>query len=1123
MTGKTAERKRYRSHRSVLSAILAAFLCISLSTTSAYAAETHYLIQMAVNETSWTVEGAVVIDNIGLLGSALEARRFSKSELDSLSTTDGSIQGVLGGLASAGEREMQDAVLGIGSAKENLVLSFPGETGRGGGDADEARAQMIRDALVFDLNAAIAIAYPNRTGWSMATFESNMKELTSALPSESVGSATFSPMDLSGDALEPFLLDDTVSASDYVKVTSTSGETHYLLWRIQKGYAGSAHPKGLRAASKEDTAYITWETLLFEAIGNTLLSGDNQVSASSVTVSSPNALEKAVVALFGSIVTGIRGILGLWSLDQLVFNAGNRGHSSYIHGVFPSGWEPVIWAFFALSEMLALVFLLYSIINNVLRRAAATTNLMGRMRAWEQLKDIAVVAVALAMLPVFLNILMSLSFNLTGVIRGATLPDTIAELRSDVAASSGSIGGAIVQIMYLGIDIYYNFFYLLRSMTVAVLIIVSPICLVASTFDSKYKMMAGSWVKELLANVLIQPIHALVFTLILLVPTSSHKIDNIIMVYATIPLTMALRTMFFGTAGGLSDRVASIGKQRVMGTMAAATGSAVGAAVGGVLTAKGHSKSSAPGESQEGERGSDDAADGNSAGSASPAAEIAAEPSAAGQGLQTNAATGSAGFAGGSEPHAEPAQNMFSRANDAIAEAKQSITDSMESVREWGRDVGPGGVAKAVAGRAVRVAAGGFTFAGGVALGATSGALRANGIGLGPATDRGAQQIVASSKNIAFGPNGSESSYSAWKQQRDGEHAQALGNAAGAFANAPAESQSGNLGNDAPLQSGVLEEGFPDGAVGEETPWLTNAEAEDVFHGNSNEFPAENDPLYYGEMSHDRMYAQMDETALKEAGMSRVYGNKEKVEFNISGTAAKEYAAYNSLLNSLPAAARADMVKSTGVNVQDVLRRGQPTGTYKVTINKDDYRQATGARVNTTRDAPGISVSTPTGGASLVPHVQANRIERPNGEGSVPVRQSVAVSPTTAVRMLNGVETSSNTPAVYSLGTDAHTIIGAERPSERVPAYADTTPQVVSAPVRVHEERPSSGMELSGPGYEETPSFRAETHESFAGEAEDARYPLEAPDVTGEGFSAEELNAALAAEQAAAIEEAAGE
>lgn len=1110
---KPAAKKRCHGIRSMLSAILAAFLCISLTTTSAYAAELHYLLQMAVNETTWTVEGAVVMDNIGLLGSALESKRYSKDELDSLSTANGSIQGVLGGLASAGEREMQDAVLGIGAAKENLVLSFPGETGRGGGDADEVRAQMIRDALVFDLNEAIAVAYPNRAGWTMATFETKTKDLLNALQGGSAGNATFSAMDLTGEALKPFLLDETVSASDYVKATTATGETHYLLWRMQKGYAGSVQPKGLHAASKADTVYITWETLLFEAIGNTLLTGDNQVSASTVTVASPNALEKAVVALFGGIVTGIRGILGLWSLDQLVFNAGNRGQGAYIHGVFPSGWEPVIWAFFALSEMLALVFLLYSIINNVLRRAASTTNLMGRMRAWEQLKDIAVVAVALAILPVFLNMLMYLSFNLTGVIRGATLPDTIADLRADLAASSGAIGGAIVQIMYLGIDIYYNFFYLLRSMTIAVLIIVSPVCLVASTFDSKYRMMAGSWMKELLANVLIQPIHALVFTLILLFPASSHKIDNIIMVYATIPLTTALRTMFFGGAGSLTDRVASIGKQRVMGTMAAATGGAVGAAVGGVISSKNSAKGSAQGEGQEPARdggGSPETGESIDSGAAPVTSETVGSTTSAAATAEGASATGAAGAAfGASAGYAEPRQNLFSRANDAIAEARQSIADEAESVRDWGRDVGPGGVTKAVAGRVARIAAGGFTFAGGVALGAATGAFRANGMNFGPVPERGAARIASAGKNIAFGPSSSESSYSAWKRRSADEEPSPASAAMG-----------GNGAEEAAFEpSAALEDGeLPTGSIGEDTPWLTNDEAEDVFSGRSNEFAAENDPLYFGEMSHDRMYALMDADALQEAGMSRVYGNKEKVEFNVAGATAKEYASYNRMLNSLPAAERADMVGSTGFDVQEILRKGQPTGAYKVTINKDAYRQATGARVNTTRDAPGISVSAANGGASLVPHVQVNRIERPGGMGTAPIRKSVAVSPTTAVRMADGgIETKTNEPAVYSIGTNSRSIIGAQRLPMQAPTYADEAAHVSSTPVRIHTVRSTAAEAPEAPDdYDFEPDTALQ--QLYTDAAEDAQHPLEAPDATGEAFSEADLNAALAAEQAEAIE-----
>ena len=194
-----------------------------------------------------------------------------------------------------------------------------------------------------------------------------------------------------------------------------------------------------------------------EAFNNFLLEGDNAVNSMNVYASAPTQMENVLVKLFASLLTGIKSALGLWKIDDLIYNTGLRGSSSYVHGVFPTSWEPVIWMFFVLTELVAILSLLYSIVNNVLKRATSTMNYMGRLHAWEQVKDIIVVALTLALLPVALQILLSLSYNLTGILESALQGETIVNLRNVASAGSGTLAGIVVQVLFFGIDVYYNF------------------------------------------------------------------------------------------------------------------------------------------------------------------------------------------------------------------------------------------------------------------------------------------------------------------------------------------------------------------------------------------------------------------------------------------------------------------------------------------------------------------------------------------------------------------------------------------------------------------------------------------------------------------------------------------
>ena len=88
---------------------------------------------------------------------------------------------------------------------------------------------------------------------------------------------------------------------------------------------------------------ITWSMLIVEAFNNFSLEGDEAVDADNVFSSNPNQLTKAIVGFFGNALNDLRSILGLWSMDELMFNEGWRS-GGYVGGIFPTSWEPTIWA-----------------------------------------------------------------------------------------------------------------------------------------------------------------------------------------------------------------------------------------------------------------------------------------------------------------------------------------------------------------------------------------------------------------------------------------------------------------------------------------------------------------------------------------------------------------------------------------------------------------------------------------------------------------------------------------------------------------------------------------------------------------------------------------------------------
>ena len=1001
-------------------------------TQTAYAKDTYYLIQVTVNQETWLVDGAVVADEVGATTSQLEAKRFSTDELKDLAENSSAIQG--NKLSGLGESKTTPLTSGL-LAKKNLVLTFPGKTiaagsrAVGGSGTDQSRAETIKNGLVFDLNEAITLCFPDRSSWSMTEFEAHMDELLNAVRNRgTVNGASFS--NLTSDEFKSIgRIDTSVVQSDYVKLT-IGGRYHYLLWRMPKGYVTSAFtsgrvaPTGLTgtANSDEDAPFINWEMLLYEAVGNSLISGDLGVSSGTVTQGTTSQLGTALSNVVGGLCDHIRGILGLWSLDQLIYNAGNRGTNSYIYGLFPATWENTIWGFFAISELLSIIFLFYSLIVNVLRRAAATTNFMNRLRMWEQTKDMLLVAVCLAILPLVVQVAMSLSFNLTGIIKGAASGKSLSEMRDSFSATA-SLGAAVVQFMYLGIDIYYNFFYLLRSLMVALPIILGPICLVAMTFDNKYKMMSAGWARELLANIVIQPIHALVFTIILLFPASSHRFDVIIMAYATIPLTGAVRSLLLGSSGGMTDMLSGKGKERLTGAMKGVASGAIGAAAGGVATTIAGRKQAGNEEEQENT--------GRAAETGTSQMQTINQ-----QSVQTaqgaSAGNSISGAIGTFEPEnlgAETAQRAdipTAREESPAPEESTGPTQqraSLPSIRAMYDNI-PQGAKDIVKGSAGMVWGAAKTAAG-IGLGGVMGGVTgATGMQFGKPLVSGTQHLIAS---------GFHSVGAGVSTLASGAHLTAQ----------PATPTQGEDGGQSEVPTASAPDQGSGLAVGDLDERIATDMLESAYAGEDKQNGIPNDPLLtYGEKEDygSRMRINMDEQAMTTAGIYNVRGDRDTLTFRASGESGKLYEDYYNTAQSLPEQQQKQLEAATGVSVHPVTRGESNTGDYTVTINKEQFRQATGTSIWTTKGVSGFSLeskNSATYPVSMVPRTKATRTTSNTSTAKEEVERGNINYRTAAAVLNHGVE--NNSP------------------------YAQRVEQANSQPVIVHSEEPTQGANVFAP------------------------------------------------------------
>ena len=509
--------------------LLLAVICVGtmlpvIPAQAAFTTVTAWYIQMSIDDQSWAIVGGVVTNEVSRVldiggggGTPKEGMRLSADMLSQIREGNG--------ISVIQSFDPEEDYTDNNEVKEDLVLTYPESFGVFTGSpstTERTQAQLVLDSLLYDMNGAFSLCYDLNDIDDISDYQSKMVALLQAAGtaagggSTTLGGCTFraaTSSDISDFATEH------QSLNDYFVIEDSSGREQVFCYSMHKYSDGS----GLN---------ITWDMLVAEAFMNYACG----VAAGGVYSSDPGLLESMIVEVFNSFVDFLSGALGLWTMDELIYNSGLRGGNSYAYGVFPTAWQSTIWTFFFISEIIAIAMLLVAIINNVLKKAASTVNPIVRANAMNQLLDIIKIVVLLIMLPLLLQIGLSLSATLSSMFAGALGDQTATERFSALMFGASSIGGVIMSILYLGAMIYFNAYYFLRSVIVAFLVIVAPLAVAMIGISEDKKSYYKKWQNALIGYVAIQPIHALILTILVIMPSTGRNIENIVAVYAMIPL-----------------------------------------------------------------------------------------------------------------------------------------------------------------------------------------------------------------------------------------------------------------------------------------------------------------------------------------------------------------------------------------------------------------------------------------------------------------------------------------------------------------------------------------------------------------------------------------------------------
>ena len=471
-----------------------------------------------------------------------------------------------------------DELKGI-SGEKPLVFSFPGlknYTGHKADSYDYNRASQVGEILVTSLNDVLLFMRNNadsnlvsRTSLHLLlgklsyTSEINKVHSFDVTVGAKGNTTTFkvSRADKTEKKNEELIPVSGLTEFDYVKIEVTNGsnkgEYSYFPWRIQKGYlpgqvladhVGEYSRQALKAGENE---YLTWGQLILQAMLYADITGvTEQDFASDISV-----IGQGLGTDLTSTISSVRGLLGLSSMSELVLNMGARP-ANYHQGVMSNGMYNVALTVYTLNLIISLTFIGFMIVKMLHQKMLSTTNIIAKTTLMEGIMDLGFVAVMLGFFAPMFEMLLELNFLIVRTFSYSNEFMTTYSGFADKALAMESMAGFIVSTIYLSIDTYINFVYLIRAIVVSFLFAIAPLIIVSYLWSPAQKNLVFSYFRELIGNIFMQSFHAITMTFFTAYNmTNMSSIEAIASAYCFVPITQLFRQLVLGNSGGFSEKI----------------------------------------------------------------------------------------------------------------------------------------------------------------------------------------------------------------------------------------------------------------------------------------------------------------------------------------------------------------------------------------------------------------------------------------------------------------------------------------------------------------------------------------------------------------------------------------
>lgn len=371
---------------------------------------------------------------------------------------------------------------------------------------------------------------------------------------------------------------------NYIKISAPNEKYIIVPYKAPKGYwkgnnnedvrkeqvlAGKVPSSVAKISNKEDTPEISWNHIVFQAGWLYDVEG---ISASSLDqIAKPNPIEQVISDMIANGVKLLETMLGMYTLPELMLNKGSRA-SSYVLGMMPQSWYTSSILLFIVNQFIAWFLIIGSLVKLLAQRSVASINPSVRINLMNGLKNIIISVFGMTFSISAILLMARFNINLVDVFAKSTV---VSSSFGTVGMSSpGLIAGALLQVAFFIVTAYFNFIYIMRAVSLVILISTAPLFIVSIAFGEKYASIFSTWCKELISNLFLQTFNAIMVALFanVLVDGGVRGIEILVVFYAFIPLS----AWFKGAITGISGP--TVGENVAGGLLSAAAGISTGVA-----------------------------------------------------------------------------------------------------------------------------------------------------------------------------------------------------------------------------------------------------------------------------------------------------------------------------------------------------------------------------------------------------------------------------------------------------------------------------------------------------------------------------------------------------------------